>query len=129
LSSFRSSHAQRQNQARDERLKKAKIALNRLTPKPEEELSHFSERALKILKKYSLENMIDIQVKEIAKQQKHYLKRGRPTPDTPYEMIEIRQLKLSFTINQERIKDEKFLAGWRIYVTNVPADRMTLKLR
>ncbi len=121
------SHAQRQNQARDKRLKKAKIALNRLIPKPEEEISHFSERALKILKKYSLENMIDIQVKEIVKQKKHYLKRGRPTPDTPYKMIEIRQLKLNFTINQERIKDEKFLAGWRIYVTSVPANRMTLE--
>jgi transposase len=121
------SHAQRQNKARYERLKKAKIALNRLAPKPEEELSHFSERALKVLKKYSLSHVIDIQVKEIVNQQKHYLKRGRPTPDTPYEMIETRQLKLSFSINQERIKNEDFLAGWRIYVTNVPADRMTLE--
>jgi hypothetical protein len=39
------SHAQCKNQARTKRLKKVETALNQLTPKKEEELSHFSNRA------------------------------------------------------------------------------------
>jgi transposase len=117
------SHAQSQNRARTERFKKAETALNRLTPRSVESLRRFSQRANQILKKYSLEKVINI----IVNQQKHYLKRGRPNPDTPYEMIETRQLKLNFTINQVVLKDEELLAGWRIYVTNAPANRMTLE--
>lgn len=121
------SHAQRQNQNRTERLKKAEASLNRLIPKKEEERSHFLERALKLLKKYSLVDVIEIQIEETVSQHKHYLKRGRPTTDTPYKMIETRQLKLIFTINQERLKAKELLDGWRIYVTNVPTERMTLE--
>ncbi|EDN67213.1 transposase, IS4 [Beggiatoa sp. PS] len=123
------SHARRQIRARTERLQKAKTALNRLTPRKDEQRSHFLQRALNLKKKYSLERVIDIQIEELVKPQKHYLKRGSPNPDTPYEMIETRQLKLHFTINQALLKDEELLAGWRIYVTNAPAKRMTLELR
>jgi transposase len=70
--------------------------------------------------------VIDIQVEEIVNQKKHYLKRGRPTADIPDEIIETRQLKQAFTVNQALLDDEELLAGWRIYVTNVPIERMTL---
>lgn len=123
------SHAKRQNKARTERLKKAKKALNRLTPKKEEERHHFLERASKIRQKYSLQNVIDIRIEEIFNQNKRYLSLGRPTPDTPYELIETRRLRLHFTVNQSIVEEEELLAGWRIYVTNVPADQMTLELR
>ncbi len=56
--------------------------------------------------------MIDIQVDEMVSQQKRFLKRGRPTPDTPFEVIETRQLQLNFAINQEQIEKEELLAGW-----------------
>jgi len=121
------SHAQRQNQARTERLTKAETALNKLTPKKEEERGNFFQRSLNILKKYSVENLISIQVEEIVSQQKRYLKRGRPTQNTPYEVIKIRQLQLNLVLNPERIEQEKLLAGWRIYVTNMPHSRMRLE--
>jgi len=91
------SHASMKNKSRTERLKKAETALNKLTPKSEEDVDSFSQRASKILKKHSVENMIDINVDEIVSQQKRFLKRGRPTPDTPFEIIETRQLQLNFT--------------------------------
>jgi transposase len=121
------SHASMKNKSRTERLKKAETALNKLTPKSEEEVDSFSKRAAKILKKHSVENMIDISVEEIFSQQKRFLKRGRPTKDTPFEIIEIRQLKLNFTFNQEQIEREELLAGWRIYATNMVAEQMTLE--
>jgi len=112
-----SSHASRKNKSIDKRLEKAEIALNKLTPKSEEDVDSFSHRASKVLKKYSVSNLIDISVDEIVSQQKRYLKRGRPSPDTPFEIIETRQLRLNFTFNQEQIEREKLLAGWRIYAT------------
>jgi transposase len=97
------SHASLKNKSRTE-LKKAETALNKLTPKSEVCVSSFSQRASKVLKKYSAENMIDIKVDEIVSQQKRFLKRGRPTKDTPFEIIETHQLQLNFTLNQEQIE-------------------------
>jgi len=122
-------HASMKNKSRDKRLKKAETALNKLTPKSEEDVDSFSQRASKVLKKHSVENMIDINVEETLGQQKRFLKRGRPTPDTPFEIIETRQLQLNFTFNQEQIEKEELLAGWRIYATNTVAEQMTLELR
>jgi transposase len=121
------SHAKRQNQSRTKRLKKAKTALNKLTPKKDEEFGSFSQRASKVLNKYSVENMIDIQIEETVSQQKSFHKRGRPTPDATFDIIETRQLKLNFAINQKRVEKEELLAGWRIYVTNTSKYRMTLQ--
>jgi len=121
------SHASMKNKSRTKRLKKAETALNKLTQKSEEEVGRFSQRASKVLKKHSVENMIDISVDEIINQQKCFLKRGRPTEDTPFKIIETRQLKLNFTFNQEQIEKEELLAGWRIYATNTAAERMTLE--
>jgi len=62
--------ASMKNKSRDKRLKKAETALNKQTKKSEEDVGSFSQRASKILKKYSVENMIDINVDEIVSQQK-----------------------------------------------------------
>ena len=85
-------HAARQKKAIHERLKKAKQALTKLKSQKDEDFDHFQERALKIIKKHSCEEMISIKIKEVVSQKKRYTKRGRPTLDTPYELIEVRQL-------------------------------------
>lgn len=74
-----------------------------------------------------MSSLIEIEVKEIISHQKRYTKRGRPTSNTPYKWIEIRQLKLYFQVNQTVLEENQALAGWRIYVTNTSDETMTLE--
>ena len=62
---------------------------------------------------------------ETITKERHYLRPGRPTPDTPYEIVEQRQVQLYVRRNLAAIAEEMRLAGWRIYVTNVMATRMS----
>ena len=117
----------RQKKAINERLKKTKQALTKLKPKTDEECDHFQERASKIVKKYSCEEMIKIEIKEVVSLQKRYTKRGRPTSNTPYELIEIRKLELNFKENLSVIEENLVIAGWRIYVTNTKSFTLTLE--
>jgi transposase len=57
---------------------------------------------------------------------KKYKGRGRPDPNSPFDIIEIHKLSLSATHDSEAIEQNRVLAGWRIYVTNTPADMITL---
>lgn len=120
-------HAARQKKAFEERLKKAEQALTKLKPKTDEDKKSLTERAKQIIKKYSCEGVIEFQVKNTTYHQKRYTKRGRPTSNTPYELIKIRQLKLRFKVNQSVVEENLALAGWRIYVSNTTSKIMTLE--
>lgn len=120
-------HAARQKKAINERVKKATQAITKLKPKTDEDFEHFHERASRIVKKYSCESILKIQIKEVVSQQKRYTKRGRPTSNTPYELIEIRRLELNFKVNQEELEENLKIAGWRIYVANTTSETMTLE--
>lgn len=120
-------HAARQNKALMGRIKKAKNTLTKFKPKKDESLDSFRERAEQVVKKYGVEGIIEIEVKEIINHQKRYTKRGRPNPNTPYKLISSRQLELDFETNQSIIEEHQALAGWRIYVTNTSHETMTLE--
>jgi transposase len=47
-------------------------------------------------------------------------------PKTLFEMVDVRGLALVVHRNEETIEPFLLLAGWRIFVTNVCEDRMTL---
>lgn len=119
--------AARQKKAFKGRLKKAEQDRSKLKPKTDEDKKSFQERAEKIIKKYSCEEVIEIKVKNVITHQKSYKKRGRPTSNTPYELIEIRQLNLSFKVNQSVVEENLALAGWRIYASNTTSETMTLE--
>ncbi len=57
---------------------------------------------------------------------KKYEGKGRPGPDSPYKMIETRTFNLDFKRNESAIEQSLSLAGWRIYVTNTPENRLSL---
>ncbi|MCP4370591.1 MAG: IS1634 family transposase [Deltaproteobacteria bacterium] len=120
------SHAARQKKAFKKRLAKAEEKLNHLKPKKDESADKFLARAQKILKGKKLEDTVSVKVKETITHKKKYKGRGRPGPKTPFTMIEIRHLELSIQKNESAINQHLSLAGWRIYVTNVSSDRMSL---
>ena len=119
-------HAQRQKKAFMERLANAEKKLSHLKPKKGESVEAFLARAEQILKEQKVKEAISVEVKESITLKKKYHGKGRPGPNTPYTMIEIKDMKLSVQRNEHAISLYLSLAGWRIYVTNTSSDRMTL---
>jgi len=120
-------HAERKKPAFIKRLQKAENTLQKLKASSEETVDNFKERVNRIIKKHSVEGTLAISVTETIVKKKHYTKRGRPGPKTPFEMIEIRKLGLEIKRLQAVIDERNTLAGWRIYVTNTSEEQMTLE--
>jgi transposase len=119
-------HAQRQEKSFDNRLDQAESKLTKIKPKEEETVESFLIRAEKILQAHGVQDYFHLEVNESITTKKKYIGRGRPGPKTPFEMVDIRSLMLVAHRDEERIDQFRKLAGWRIYVTNVSENRMTL---
>lgn len=119
-------HAYRQKKSLHEKLDKAVGQLDALKPKSKDTADTFRAKADSILKSHRIQDYICLEVNETIELVKKYKGKGRPTQNTPYEMIEVRHLDLQYGLNEDAIEEYKKLAGWRIYVTNTTAHQMTL---
>ncbi len=119
-------HAARKKKAFLKRLEKTEEKLNKLKPKKEETLEAFQGRAEKILKTHNIDDAVSFEVTESISHIKQYQGKGRPGPNRPYKMIETRTFNLGFERNELAIEQSLTLAGWRIYVTNTPENRLSL---
>lgn len=119
-------HADRQEKSFQGRLEKAISKISRLKPKTDETADSFQARADQILQNQELQDYLRVEVEDSVTLQKKYIGKGRPGPNTPFTKVEIR--KLSIRVQRDEVEIEQFqrLAGWRIYVTNVPSEQMTL---
>ncbi|MBF0204718.1 MAG: transposase, partial [Desulfamplus sp.] len=119
-------HAKRQEKSFDERMKKAEKKLSALKARKEESIDQFRIRAAKIVQDYKVEKYFRFEVKESITTSKKYLVKGRPHPDSPYEIVENRRFSLIFDRDEDAVDKFLLLSGWRVYVTNMRSDRMTL---
>lgn len=119
-------HAQRQIQSLLARIEKAVSKVSSLKPKANETADAFQARAKKILENAKLQDCLHVEVNETITLKKKYTGKGRPGPDSPFKTVEVRKISIQVQRNEAAIEELKVLAGWRIYVTNVPADRMTV---
>ncbi len=119
-------HAARRVKAFNERLAKADLKLKALRPKKVESAEAFLERADRTLKNMKLQDYIRLEAHDSAETKKKYKGRGRPGPNTPFDIVEIHKLSLCVTHDAKAIEEQRLSAGWRIYVTDTPADMMTL---
>jgi transposase len=119
-------HAQRQIQSFMTRIDKAISKISNLKPKANETADSFQARADKIVENAKLHNYLHVKVNEAITVQKKYTAKGRPGPNSPFTTVEVRTISVQAQRNEAAIEDFKVLAGWRIYVTNVPADRMNV---
>lgn len=108
------------------RLTRTSQELESLRPKQDETELTFSERAAKVLAKRDVAAYFDVKVQETICIRKRYLKKGRPGPQTPYELETTSQLNLVVTRQEEAIEAAMQLAGWRIHVSNAAAEEMSL---
>jgi transposase len=120
-------HALRQKKSFDKRLGQAESKLSKLKSKEKDTIESFRIRAEKILQAHGVEEYLRLEVSESITAREKYIGRGRPGPKTPFEMVNIRSHKLVVHRDEELIDQWRKLAGWRIYVTNVSENRMTLK--
>jgi len=119
-------HAQRQIESFIMRIDKTIRKISALKPKANETADSFQARAEKILENAKLHDCLLVEVNEDITFQKKYTSKGRPGPNSPFTTVEVRKLSVQVHRNEAAIEEFKLLAGWRIYVTNVPANRMTL---
>lgn len=119
-------HAERRKKGIRDRMAKAEKKLNGLKAKKNETSATFMKRAESILKDCKVAELITLNVNESVHHKKQYSVRGRPGAGTPYKMIEIRELTLSFQHNSDAVRESMTLAGWRIYVTNSPSEKLSL---
>jgi transposase len=108
------------------RLQRAEAKLTSLKAKKEESAAALLARAEKIVKLQHLTDIITVQVEETVTQEKRYIGPGRPGPNRPFELREVRHLRVLVDKNESAWAEVLALAGWRIYVTNVSAEILSL---
>lgn len=118
--------AKRKQKTWRNRLQRAEAKLTSLKAKKEESAAALLARAEKIVKHQHLTDIITVQVEETVTQEKRYIGPGRPGPNRPFELREVRHLRVLSDKNESAWAEVLALAGWRIYVTNVSAEILSL---
>ncbi len=119
-------HAERTKASLKRRVWQTVDKLHSLRPKPEETATQFQHRADQLLKQRKMGNYVTVTLLETVTTTKRYLKPGRPTADSPYRLIEQHHLSLDVQIDEVTLDEAYRLAGWRVYVTNVLHQEMSL---
>ncbi len=111
----------------NERLDKAETALRNLTPAPGKgkrqirDKKTLVKRIKAIEKRYNVAGLFDI------KQERQVTRRQiRAYKEKPARIEEIVRYQVDVTRNEEAIEQAASLIGWRVYVTNADASRLSL---
>ncbi len=119
-------HAERQRLGLQARLTKAQTALTALNAKPASDRADLAQRAQAILKRSHVSDFLSLSFREQVKRVTRYVGRGRPGPHRPTQTVESRTWTVRVYRRPAAIELFNRLAGWRVYVTNAPATRLSL---
>lgn len=116
------------------RLQRATADLLALTPAPGRgkrqirDESDLVTAAETILKTHNVEGLLAYSFERHEKRQTKYIGRGRGGPDRPTrEIVTVRYQITAVTRQEEAIATLQQTLGWRAYVTNAPAEHLTLE--
>jgi transposase len=118
--------ARRQVHELHSRLRRAERALDKLIRRPGSDADKLRQRAEAVLTKYKVQDYLQVTVQENITHEERWQGAGRPGPNRPKQMVETRTLRLTATCHMEAVKQAEKLAGWRLYVTNVAPQVMSL---
>lgn len=118
--------ARRQQHGLIERLQRAEQALNKIKAGKKADLAQLTAQSQALLDRHKVAAYLDVSWTAHTTQTKRYLQRGRHGPDSPYEMVTKTTWQMTMTRLQDDIALHDQLAGWRIYVTNAPTERLDL---
>ena len=116
--------AQRQQKSLHQRLDKAEQALNKLAAKSHQDYCALQTQVQSILKRYRVTDYLvtEIETETITR----YAGPGRPsTKDKPPTIVST-QFPLKFERQAEALAQAEQLTGWRIYITNVRIEQLSL---
>ena len=105
----------------------AEKEVKKLYPKADEGAQELAARANKVIEKHEVSDFLSVSIGERIEYRKRYLKRGRPGPTSPYEWEALHEYQCRSQRHEEAIEAQSELLGWRIYVTNTSAERMSLE--
>jgi transposase len=110
----------------NERIDKAQVALGKLKQTPGEDLEVLNTKVEGILKRHRVKEFLMVTTTSQTHIQTTYLKKGRPTANSPTQ--EVTKIKLNLNIARQipAIEEAEQLAGWRLYVTNALITRLSL---
>ena len=117
-------HAQRQRTGLSDRLTKAETALRTL--KPAHEQAELDKRAQAILTRYDVADYLGVRDTEHVECHTRYVGAGRPSPKRPTQTTETHTWTVKTKRRPAAIQRFQRLAGWRVYVTNTPARRLSV---
>jgi transposase len=116
--------AQRQQKGLHQRLDKAEQALSKLADKPLKDHCVLKTQVQTLLKRYRVTDYFVTQIS--TESVTRYAGPGRPRlKDTSHHIIEL-QFRLKFERQPDAIAQAEQFAGWRIYVTNVKLEQLSL---
>ena len=116
--------AQRQQKGLNQRLDKAEQALSKLAAKLHQDHCTLQTKVQSILKRY---RVIDYFLTEIDTETvTRYASPGRPSRQNTNPTITSIQFRLQFKRQTDAISQAEQLTGWRIYVTNVVIEQLSL---
>ncbi len=118
----------------ESRLQRATEELMALTPAPGrgkrqiQDETELVEAAEGILKAHDVKGLLSYTFERQEKRQTRYLGRGRGSPDRPkQEIVTVRYQITAITRQEEAIAVLQKTFGWRAYVTDAPAEQLTLE--
>jgi transposase len=118
--------ARRQQRGLADRLARAERALRQVKAKPNADPQAMNAETRTILERHNVSDYLKVTWTPYAMQTKRYLKRGRHGPQSPCEIVTTTTWRLTLKRQVEAIETFERLAGWRLYVTNAPAQRLDL---
>jgi transposase len=118
--------AHRQQHGLGERLQRAEHALGKLKAAPQAELAQLTAQSQAILERYDVAAYLQVTWSAHTTVTKRYLTRGRHGPNSPFELLTRTTWHVALIRLSEAIASFDQLAGWRLYVTNAPAERLDL---
>jgi transposase len=127
------SHGERQSKALDKRLAQAETKIRALTPARSRGKRQITEEAelvkaiAKVLKAHRVEDLLQIVYVKQTECRTQYVGRGRGSAERETRVIEkVRYQITEVTRHEERLDDLKARFGWKAFVTNAPAARLSL---
>jgi transposase len=118
--------ARRRQKTWEKRLQSAQSKLSGLKVKKGESAAAVLARAESIVKRHKMSGIITVQVHETVSEEKRYIGPGRPGPNRPFELHKVSQVQVTFERDAIAWDETLALAGWRIYVTSVLLDALSL---
>ncbi len=115
----------------DQRLKSAKEKLLALTASARRRQNKTEADLLKtadaLIKKYKVAGILTYSVERIATTTTKYVNRGRGGADRLQKTVETVRYDLTEVhVDEDALKVEQLLMGWRAYVSNLPSSEMSL---